>query len=60
LEKYNLVELNGDESNMDNGWIVDDDNMLDDDEYMDEDGAAEGDMLMSARQNILAAQLSGA
>jgi hypothetical protein len=61
LEKYNLVELNGDESNMDNGWLVDDDaNMLDDDEYMDEDGAAEGDVLMSARQNILAAQLSGA
>jgi hypothetical protein len=61
LEKYNLVELNGDESNMDNGWLVDDDaNMLDDDEYMDEDGAAEDDVLMSTRQNILATQLSGA
>ena len=55
-----MVELNGDESNMDSGWLVDDENMLDDDEYMEEDGAAEGDMSMSAKQNILAAQLSGA
>jgi len=62
LAKYNLVdeaELVGDDSGE---WLVGDDaDMLEDDEYddnLDEDGAAEDDVLMSARQESLAAQLS--
>jgi hypothetical protein len=55
LAKYDLVneaELDGNDS---------DDEWLEDDEYddnADEEGAAEDDVLMSARQEALAAQLS--
>ena len=60
LAKYNLVdetEFDGDDEWLDDG--TDADIMLEDDEYDEnEDGAAEGDVLMSARQNELAAQLS--
>jgi hypothetical protein len=64
LEKYNRVdqaEFDGTEDDGEDEWIVDDvdTNMSEDNEYDDnEDGAAEGDVLMSARQNSVAAQLS--
>ena len=60
MAKYNLVnkaEFDGDDK-----WLVNDNaNMLEEDAYddnVDENGAAEGDVLISARQNSLAAQLS--
>jgi hypothetical protein len=65
LAKYNLVNDVNDANDADgeDAWLVDDNDadMLEDDAYddnVDEDGAAEGDVLMSARQNTLAAQLS--
>jgi len=60
LAKYNLIDEA--EFDREDEWLVDDDaDMLEDNEYddnVDEDGAAEGDVLMSARQNSLAVQLS--
>ena len=59
LAKYNLVdetEFDGDDE-----WLEDDTDadMLEDDEYNENEGSAtEGDVLMSTRQNELAAQLS--
>jgi hypothetical protein len=63
LAKYNLVnDVNANDADGEDTWLVDDNDadMLEDDAYddVDEDGAAEGDVLMSARQNTLAAQLS--
>jgi len=64
LAKYNLVNDVNDTNDADgeDAWRVDDNDAdMEDDAYddnVDEDGAAEGDVLMSARQNTLAAQLS--
>jgi hypothetical protein len=60
LKKYNLVDeakFNGEDE-----WLQDDDADVEDNEYsddLDENAATEDDVLMSTRQNTLAAQLAG-
>ena len=60
LKKYNLVDEA--EFNREDEWLQDNNANVEDNEYsdnLDENAATEDDVLMSTRQNTLAAQLAG-